>query len=81
MRVQLDLAVDGADEVDAQLNCIKGGGACLTQEKIVAAATSRFVIVADYTYTSTLALTIRPSRPSTHRLHFLDTRGGILYCL
>lgn len=27
----LDLAIDGADEVDAQLNCIKGGGACMLQ--------------------------------------------------
>jgi ribose 5-phosphate isomerase len=31
---ELDLAIDGADEVDAHLNCIKGGGACQLQEKI-----------------------------------------------
>jgi ribose 5-phosphate isomerase A len=35
---ELDVAIDGADEVDADLNCIKGGGGCQTQEKIVAAA-------------------------------------------
>ena len=44
---ELDLAIDGADEVDPQLNCIKGGGACQTQEKLVAAAAARFVVIAD----------------------------------
>ena len=33
---QLDVAIDGADEVDRNLNLIKGGGGCHTQEKIVA---------------------------------------------
>lgn len=33
----VDVAVDGADEVDADLQLIKGGGGCCTQEKIVAA--------------------------------------------
>ena len=44
----LDVAFDGADEVDAQLNCIKGGGACLFQEKLVATRAKRFVCVADH---------------------------------
>ena len=44
---QLDLAIDGADEVDAHHTCIKGGGGCLAQEKIVAAAAKRFVVIAD----------------------------------
>lgn len=44
---ELDVALDGADEVDAALNCIKGGGACQTQEKLVAAAAAVFVVVAD----------------------------------
>jgi ribose 5-phosphate isomerase A len=44
---ELDLAIDGADEVDSHLNCIKGGGACQTQEKLVAAAAARFVLIAD----------------------------------
>lgn len=43
----LDLVVDGADEFDPQLNLIKGGGAQLLQEKIIAAAGRRLVIVAD----------------------------------
>ncbi|CAE7745779.1 Rpia, partial [Symbiodinium sp. KB8] len=45
---ELDVAIDGADEVDAALNAIKGGGACQTQEKLVAAAASKFVLVADH---------------------------------
>ena len=43
----LDLAVDGADEVDEHLNLIKGGGGCLLQEKIVAACAKKLYIVAD----------------------------------
>lgn len=43
----LDLAIDGADQVDARLFVIKGGGAAHTREKIVACSARRFVIVAD----------------------------------
>jgi ribose 5-phosphate isomerase A len=46
---QLDLAIDGADQVDRELNLIKGGGGALTREKIVASAARQFVIVADET--------------------------------
>jgi ribose 5-phosphate isomerase A len=42
----LDVAFDGADEVDDELNLIKGGGACLFQEKIVALQAKEFVCVA-----------------------------------
>jgi len=42
----LDVAFDGADEVDLELNCIKGGGACLFQEKLVAERARKFVCVA-----------------------------------
>eukprot|EP00466_Bigelowiella_natans_P012505 jgi/Bigna1/34552/e_gw1.6.93.1 len=44
----LDVAIDGADEVDSKLNCIKGGGACQLQEKVVAACAKQFVVIADY---------------------------------
>jgi ribose 5-phosphate isomerase A len=43
----LDLAIDGADQVDSQLRLIKGRGAALTREKCVAAAALRFVVVVD----------------------------------
>lgn len=46
-RQHLDVYFDGADEVDAELSCIKGGGACLFQEKVVARLARRFVCVAD----------------------------------
>ena len=48
--LQLDLALDGADEVDAQLSCIKGGGGCLSQEKVVASCAKKFAVIADYRY-------------------------------
>lgn len=44
---QIDLAVDGADEVDQALNLIKGRGGALFREKLVAAAAKRFVVVVD----------------------------------
>lgn len=44
---QLDLALDGADEVDPHLNLIKGRGGAHTREKIIAAASSRFVALVD----------------------------------
>jgi ribose 5-phosphate isomerase A len=45
----LDLTIDGADEVDNKLNMIKGGGGALTKEKIVASAAKQVIIVADET--------------------------------
>ena len=46
---RIDLTVDGADEFDGHLNLIKGGGAALLQEKIVAAESRRMVVIADAT--------------------------------
>lgn len=43
----LDLTIDGADEVDGQLNLIKGGGGALLQEKIVATASDQMVVITD----------------------------------
>jgi ribose 5-phosphate isomerase A len=43
----IDLTIDGADEIDANLNLIKGGGGALVREKIIAHASKRLVIVAD----------------------------------
>ncbi len=44
---KLDLAIDGADQIDEKLNLIKGMGGALTREKIVASASEKLVIVAD----------------------------------
>ncbi|PIE11438.1 MAG: ribose 5-phosphate isomerase A [Rhodobacterales bacterium] len=43
----LDLTIDGADEVDGDLNLIKGGGGALLQEKIVATASDQMIVIAD----------------------------------
>jgi len=45
----IDVAIDGADQVDGRLNLIKGGGGALLKEKIVAAAAKRFIVVVDHT--------------------------------
>ncbi|KAI9285896.1 ribose-5-phosphate isomerase [Umbelopsis sp. AD052] len=45
---EIDVTIDGADEVDSQLNAIKGGGACQFQEMVVAKAAKKFVMIADY---------------------------------
>lgn len=44
---ELDLTVDGADEIDPALNLIKGGGGALLREKIVASASRRMLVIAD----------------------------------
>lgn len=43
----IDLAIDGADEIDPSLNAIKGGGAAHTREKIIASMAKEFVLIAD----------------------------------
>lgn len=48
----LDVAIDGADEVDSDMTLIKGGGGCLLQEKIVASCADRMIIIADFTKNS-----------------------------
>jgi ribose 5-phosphate isomerase A len=46
---EIDLAIDGADEIDPHLFLIKGGGGALLREKIVASASRRFLVIADPT--------------------------------
>jgi ribose 5-phosphate isomerase A len=46
---RLDLDIDGADQIDRELNLIKGGGGALTREKVVASASKELIIVADET--------------------------------
>jgi len=46
---QIDLAIDGADEVDPDFQLIKGGGACHVREKLVASKANKFLIVVDET--------------------------------
>src|SRR5262249_30118366 len=44
---QIDIDIDGADEIDPQLNLIKGGGGAFLREKIIASVSKRFVVIAD----------------------------------
>ncbi|KAL2942553.1 putative ribose-5-phosphate isomerase 3 chloroplastic [Bienertia sinuspersici] len=46
---RIDLAIDGADEVDPQLNLVKGRGGALLREKMVEAASDKFIVVVDDT--------------------------------
>lgn len=48
---ELDLAIDGADEVDEDLQLIKGGGGALYREKVVASAAKEFIVIVDETKT------------------------------
>jgi len=85
---QIDLTVDGADEVDQALNLIKGRGGALFREKLVAAASKRFVVVVDESKivkqlgAGTLPVEVLPFlwRSTAHRLASLATsltmRGG-----
>lgn len=43
----VDVTIDGADEVDQHLTLIKGGGGCLTREKVIAGASRRLIIIVD----------------------------------
>ncbi|MBY8982561.1 MAG: ribose 5-phosphate isomerase A [Candidatus Lokiarchaeota archaeon] len=45
---EIDLDLDGADEIDKNLNLIKGGGGCLAQEKIIASNSKKLIIIADF---------------------------------
>ena len=56
----IDLTIDGADEVDAHLNLIKGGGAALVREKIIANASKRILIVVDESKVSNVLGTTFP---------------------
>jgi ribose 5-phosphate isomerase A len=58
----LDLDVDGADEIDGDLNVLKGGGGALLHEKIVALSSRRFVVIADRSKLVT-ALSVAESLP------------------
>ncbi|MGP7818476.1 ribose-5-phosphate isomerase RpiA [Niallia sp. 01092] len=44
---KLDVAIDGADEIDSQFNAIKGGGGALLREKVIANAAEKFIVIAD----------------------------------
>jgi len=48
-KINIDVTIDGADEIDNNFNIIKGGGAALLREKIIAYNSKKYIIIADYT--------------------------------
>lgn len=79
---ELDIAIDGADEIDEHLYLIKGGGGALLREKIVATASKRFLIIADKTklvsrlgLTAPLPVEVIPFGATPVRRH-LETLGA-----
>ena len=79
---ELDLCVDGADEVDPRLNLVKGLGGALLREKMVAAASARFVVIVDAAKEvsrlgtrAPLPVEVVPFAWTVHR-GLLESRGG-----
>ena len=80
---RIDVTIDGADEVDPDLNLIKGGGGALTREKIVAQLSNREVIVVDNSKTSQnlgenwgIPVEVVPFGWQT-QMYFLETLGAV----
>jgi ribose 5-phosphate isomerase A len=83
---ELDIAIDGADEIDHAHSLIKGGGGCLLQEKIVAAAAKSFLVIADDSKKSTylgekwtrgLPIEVLPLAYKVVKLKIENSLGGI----
>ena len=64
---QLDVTVDGADEIDPDLNLIKGGGGALLREKIVASATQRLIIIGNWSRGASASCVQTSLYEPTHR--------------
>ena len=85
MPAKLDITIDGADEVDPQLNLIKGGGGALFREKIVAQASDREIIIVDVSKLSarlgtlhTLPVEVSPFGWQS-QLRFLQSLGATAF--
>lgn len=83
---QIDIAIDGADEVDPELNLIKGGGGALLREKVVAQASRKNIIIVDDSKLSArlgtkwaLPVEVIPfaAKPVAHFLEFLGATVSI----
>jgi ribose 5-phosphate isomerase A len=76
--VRLDLAIDGADEIDADLGLLKGGGAALLREKIVVEAAERFLVVAEEGKRVERLGSTHPLPIEVVRFGWADTRQRVL---
>ncbi len=73
---ELDLTVDGADEIAPDLSLIKGGGGALLREKIVAAASARMVVIADEFEMGACCLVVSRCRSRSNRSDW-SRRGAL----
>ena len=81
---ELDLAIDGADEIDGQLRLIKGGGGALLREKVVASSAQHFIVIGDVTkqveqlgHTVPLPVEVIPFAATPVRRH-LEALGALV---
>jgi ribose 5-phosphate isomerase A len=81
---EIDLTIDGADEVDPDLNVIKGGGGALLREKIIAQASRRNIIIVDASKLSprlgttwALPIEVVPFARSTERVYLESIDGSV----
>ena len=81
----VDVTIDGADEVDQHLTLIKGGGGCLTREKVIAHASKKLIIIADESkksqvlgekWTKGIPLEVMPMAYEAVRQHIEKNLGG-----
>jgi ribose 5-phosphate isomerase A len=77
-QVRLEMAIDGADEVDPELGLIKGGGAAHLREKLVVKAAERFVVVAEASKKVARLGQTRPVPVEVVRFAWHDTRRRLL---
>jgi ribose 5-phosphate isomerase A len=76
--LQLDLTIDGADEIDPGLGLIKGGGGALLREKLVVGASRRFVVVAETAKLSARLGILHALPVEVARFAWPDTRRRLL---
>ena len=76
--VRLELAIDGADEIDPELALIKGGGAAMLREKLVVKAAERFVVVAEARKKVARLGETRPLPVEVVRFAWRDTQRRLL---
>jgi ribose 5-phosphate isomerase A len=79
--LRLDLALDGADELDSELRLLKGGGGALLREKIVVEAAERFVVVAETAKLVDRLGSRFPLPVEVVRFGWRETRRGLLELL
>jgi len=70
----LDVAIDGADEVDPDLNLVKGGGGALLREKMVEVCADKFIVIGEFIHISFVSNNLKQIFPvRVKRKSFITT--------